>query len=154
VALSMLGFTVGGFGGAVNAAYQMNAMVHNTAWVQGHFHLTVGTAVALTFMGLTYWLLPRLTGRALRFTAFASVQPYLSFGGMMLFSLSNHISGLEGMPRRVYEAGYQGNATAQSWAPYTAVSAAGGVILFVSAMCFVLVAFGTMLWGRKLADVR
>jgi cytochrome c oxidase subunit 1 len=32
----------------------MNAMIHNTAWVHGHFHLTVGTAVALTFMGMGY----------------------------------------------------------------------------------------------------
>ena len=64
VALSMITFALGGFGGAINAAYAMNAMIHNTAWVQGHFHLTVGTAVTLTFMGVSYWMLPRLTGRA------------------------------------------------------------------------------------------
>ena len=51
VALAILTFVVGGFGGMINAAYSMNAMIHNTAWVQGHFHLTVGTASALTFMG-------------------------------------------------------------------------------------------------------
>ncbi len=112
VVLSMLAFTLGGFGGAINAAFGMNAMIHNTAWVQGHFHLTVGTAVALTFMGASYWLLPRLTGRGLRFAAFAQVQPWLWFAGMMLFSISNHITGLLGMPRRIYEAGYQGAAQA------------------------------------------
>jgi cytochrome c oxidase subunit 1 len=150
VALAMAIFAVGGFGGAVNAAYGMNAMVHNTAWVQGHFHLTVGTAVALTFMGLTYYLLPRLAGRELRFAAFAQVQPWLWFAGMLLFAIANHATGLLGMPRRVYEASYGGAAAAQAWAPWTAVSAAGGVILFVSAMSFVLVAFGTLLWGRRL----
>ena len=41
----MITFALGGFGGAINAAYAMNAMIHNTAWIQGHFHLTVGTAV-------------------------------------------------------------------------------------------------------------
>ena len=150
VALAMAIFAVGGFGGAVNAAYGMNAMVHNTAWVQGHFHLTVGTAVALTFMGLTYYLLPRLAGRELRFAAFAQVQPWLWFAGMLFFAIANHATGLLGMPRRVYEASYGGAAAAQAWAPWTAVSAAGGVILFVSAMSFVLVAFGTLLWGRRL----
>ena len=150
IVLSMLVFTLGGFGGAINAAYGMNAMIHNTAWVQGHFHLTVGTASALTFMGLTYWLLPRLTGRELKFQAFAQVQPWLWFGGMMLFSITNHITGLMGMPRRVYDASYQGAAVAKAWAPFTAVSAAGGVILFVSAMSFCLVVFGTLLWGRRL----
>jgi cytochrome c oxidase subunit 1 len=62
----MLAFTLGGLGGAINAAYAMNTMVHNTAFIQSHFHLTFGTRVALTFMGATYWLLPRLLGRELR----------------------------------------------------------------------------------------
>ncbi len=152
VVLSMLTFTLGGFGGAINAGFGMNAMIHNTAWVQGHFHLTVGTAVALTFMGLSYWLLPRLAGKELRFPAFAQVQPWLWFAGMMLFSVANHVTGLLGMPRRVYEASYQGAGAASAWAPWTAVSAAGGVILFVSAMSYVLVVAGTVLWGRPLKD--
>jgi cytochrome c oxidase subunit I len=71
VALAMIAFVFGGFGGVINAAYAMNTMVHNTAWVQGHFHVTLGTTVALSFMGATYWLLPRLTGRALRFETLA-----------------------------------------------------------------------------------
>lgn len=150
VILAMLIFAVGGFGGAINAAYGMNAMVHNTAWVQGHFHLTVGTAVALTFTGLTYWLLPRLTGRELKFAAFAQVQPWLWFAGMLLFSVANHVTGILGMPRRVYDPSYGGAAAAAGWAQWTAVSAAGGVILFVSAMSFLLVAFGTPLWGKRI----
>jgi len=150
VILAMLTFTLGGLGGAINASYAMNAMIHNTAWVQGHFHLTVGTAFALTAMGLSYWLLPRITGKALRFEAFAQVQPWLWFGGMMLFSIANHVTGLMGMPRRVYEAGYMGAEAAKAWAPWTAVSATGGVVLFISAMFYVLVVVGTVLWGRKL----
>ncbi len=39
VILSLLMLILGGFGGIVNASYAMNAMVHNTAWVPGHFHL-------------------------------------------------------------------------------------------------------------------
>ena len=150
IVLSMLIFAIGGFGGAINASYGMNEVIHNTAWIQGHFHLTVGSATAMTFMGLSYWLLPRITGKGLRFEAFAQVQPWLWFGGMMLFSISNHVTGVLGMPRRVYEAGYNGAEVAKGWQPWTAVSAAGGVILFVSAMCFVLVFFGTLLWGRRI----
>lgn len=143
VALAMLTFALGGFGGAVNAAFGMNSMVHNTAWVQGHFHLTVGTAVALTFMGTSYWLLPRLTGRPLKFPSLASVQPYLWFIGMMTFSIVNHATGLMGMPRRVYDASYGGHPIAQAWQAWTGLSALGGVILFVSAMSFVLVMVAT-----------
>ncbi len=145
VALSMVTFALGGFGGAINAAYAMNAMVHNTAWIQGHFHLTVGTAVALTFMGSTYWMLPRLTGRAIAFPRTATVQPYLWFVGMQCFSIPSHIAGLMGMPRRIYTGEFQGAAAAQAWVPLVNLSAVGGVILFVSALCYVGVVVGSML---------
>jgi len=145
VALAMLTFALGGFGGAINAAYAMNAMIHNTAWIQGHFHLTVGTAVALTFMGATYWLMPRLTGRAIAFPRVAAVQPWLWFVGMQCFSIPSHIAGLMGMPRRVYTGEFQGVEAAQAWIPLVNLSAVGGVILFISAMLYVGVVVGTML---------
>ncbi len=145
VALAMLTFALGGFGGAINAAYAMNAMIHNTAWIQGHFHLTVGTAVALTFMGATYWLMPRLTGRAISFPRVAAVQPWLWFVGMQCFSIPSHIAGLMGMPRRVYTGEFQGVEAAQAWIPLVNLSAVGGVILFISAMLYVGVVVGTML---------
>ena len=150
VALAMLMFAVGGFGGAINAAYGMNAVVHNTAWIQGHFHLTVGTAVALTFMGTSYYLMPRLLGRELELTLLARIQPYLWFGGMLLFSISNHLTGLAGMPRRVFDASYAGSEIAQQWVAGTGISAVGGIFLFISATCWVAVMFGTGLAGRRI----
>jgi cytochrome c oxidase subunit I len=151
VLLSMLLFAVGGIGGAINAAYGMNAVVHNTAFIQGHFHLTVGSAVALTFMGTAYWLLPRLCGRQLELVLLAKVQPYLWFLGMVLFSISNHVTGLMGMPRRVYDESYGGSPIADQWRALTGVSAVGGVLLFASAAFFVLVMLGTALAGKRYA---
>ncbi len=149
VLLSMLLFAVGGFGGSINAAFGMNATVHNTAWIQGHFHLTVGTATALTFMGVAYWLVPKLVGRDLELGLLAKVQPYLWFLGMLLFSIANHITGLMGMPRRVYDASYGGSAIAAEWSGLTLVSAVGGILLFLSAAFFLLVMLGTVLAGRR-----
>ncbi len=150
VALAMLTFALGGFGGAINAAYAMNSMVHNTAFIQAHFHLTVGTAVALTFLGTCYWLLPRLLGRELRFRRLAQWQPYLWFLGMMMFSLPNHVTGILGMPRRVFAVDYQGAAVARQWQGLTALSAAGGVVLFLSSLCFLTVVIATAFWGRRI----
>jgi hypothetical protein len=92
--------------GAVNAAYALNSVVHNTAWVAAHFHLTVGSAAALTFMGACYWLVPKVSGRELELKLLAKVQPYLWFIGMALFSFTGHIAGLLGLPRRVFTTGY------------------------------------------------
>ncbi len=149
MALSMLAFAFGGIGGAINAAYAMNTMVHNTAWIQGHFHLTVGTTVALTFMGATYWLLPRLLGRELRWPGLARVQPYLWFAGMTLFSTSYHVAGIMGLPRRVFSASFLGEEVAARWMPLTRIGAVGGTILFLSAMSFVAVVVATWLSGRR-----
>jgi cytochrome c oxidase subunit 1 len=149
VLLSMLLFAIGGFGGAINAAFGMNSVVHNTAWIQGHFHLTVGSAVALTFMGVCYWLVPKLVDRDLELGLLAKWQPYLWFLGMMFFSISNHITGIMGMPRRVYEASYGGSEAAAQWEGLTLLSAGGGILLFLSASFFLLVMLGTVTAGRK-----
>jgi cytochrome c oxidase subunit I len=149
VALAMIAFTFGGFGGAINAAYAMNSMVHNTAWIMGHFHVTLGTTVALTFMGGTYWLLPRLLGRELRFPRLATIQPYLWFLGMALFSISYHIAGLRGLPRRVYSGTLTGDYGGP-WMALTKVAALGGVILFLSALSFLIVVLATWTAGKKI----
>ena len=149
VTLAMIAFVFGGFGGAINAAYAMNAMVHNTAWIMGHFHVTLGTTVALTFMGTTYWLLPRLLGRELRLAWLARIQPYLWFAGMTFFSTAYHIAGLRGLPRRVYSAALAGDSGAP-WLVLTQVAAAGGVILFVSALAFVAVVLATWIGGKRI----
>jgi len=150
IALAMISFAVGGFGGAINAAYAMNTMVHNTAWIQGHFHLTVGTAVALSFMGVTYWMLPRLSGKEVRFQKLATWQPYLWFVGMLLFAFVNHVTGLMGMPRRVYSGTFLGSPVAKQWEQLTYVSGIGGVVLMISSAFFLIVVLGTLIGGKKL----
>ena len=141
---AMLLFAIGGFGGAINAAYGMNAVIHNTSWVPGHFHTTVGSATALTFMGAGYWLVPRITGRPLELRPMARAQPWLWFIGMLFFSLPTHITGVMGMPRRVYDPSYSGDATAASWKWLTDLSAIGGLLLFASAVFFALVMLFTV----------
>jgi cytochrome c oxidase subunit 1 len=151
VVLAMITFAFGGFGGAINAAYSMNTMVHNTAWIQGHFHLTVGTATALSFMGATYWLLPRIAGRELRLVALARWQPYHWAAGMTLFSASYHIAGILGLPRRVYSASFLDEEIAARWMPLTRIGAVGGTLLFLSALFFVVVVAATW-WGGRRTD--
>jgi cytochrome c oxidase subunit 1 len=127
----------------------LNSVVHNTAWIHAHFHLTVGSAVALTFMGTAYYLVPRLSGRELELKLLAKVQPYLWFLGMVLFSFVNHVTGLMGMPRRIFTDTYNGAPQAQMWQGLTRISAVGGVVLFASAGFFVLVMVGTLLAGPR-----
>jgi cytochrome c oxidase subunit 1 len=134
--LAMLLFAFGGIGGLVNASYSLNLVVHNTAYIVGHFHLTVGTAVTLSFMGITYWLVPVLRGRGLWSRGLALVQSWLWFVGMGLFSFALHDLGMLGMPRRtmISAAPY----IQPEWRALQPLVGIGGALLFVSAMLYFL----------------
>ena len=93
-------FLFGGIGGIINASYNINLVIHNTAWVPGHLHLTVATAVTLSFIGITYWLIPHITGRKLWRPKVAVAQAWVWFIGMIIFSNGMHTLGLLGAPRR------------------------------------------------------
>ena len=134
--LAMIMFTFGGIGGLINASYNLDLIVHNTAWIPGHLHLTVGTGVTLTYMGITYWLVPYLSGRALWSRRLALVQAWSWFGGMTLFSHAQHNLGVLGAPRRTMlgAAPY----LRSEWALALRMVGIGGTIVFLSALCYFL----------------
>src|SRR5699024_11654362 len=47
--IAMATFIPAGAGGIAQTNFQLNQVVHNTLWFTGHFHLTVGVSVAVTF---------------------------------------------------------------------------------------------------------
>jgi cytochrome c oxidase subunit I len=151
--LAMVLFAFGGISGLINASYNVNLVVHNTAWVPGHFHLTVGTAVTLTFMGITYWLVPYLSGRALWSRPLALVQVWLWFIGMAIFSNALHRLGLMGMPRRtmIGSASYLG--LRPDWQGVLPLVGLGGILLFISSLSYFLNILMTVAASRQPAAV-
>ncbi|MBV8642665.1 MAG: cbb3-type cytochrome c oxidase subunit I [Candidatus Eremiobacteraeota bacterium] len=152
-ALGMILFIFGGFGGIVNNSYSMDVLVHNTMWIVGHFHITVGGPAALTFIGATYGLVPALTGRTLFAPKLALVQVYLWFGGMVIMSTAMHWAGLLGSPRRTADVSYFGAQGAATWHPEMVWAAVGGTIIAISVLLFIIVATGTYFADRH-ADER
>lgn len=144
--LSGILFIFGGIGGITNASYNINLVIHNTAWVPGHFHLTVASAVTMTFMGIAYWLVPHITGRKLWAPKLAVVQGWVWFIGMVIFSNAMHTVGLLGAPRRV-PLGIAPYVPA-NWEPRLVQTAIGGVILFFGAYLFVMIMVVTVLRKR------
>lgn len=146
--LGMLAFIPGGAGGLVNASAQMNGLIHNTIWVTGHFHLTVASAVILTFFGIMYWLIPHCTGRKLtKFTnKLALIQGYTWAIGMTIMSGAMHYVGLfKGAPRRSTYSEYGGSSQAAEWIPYQVLQAVGGTILFTSIVLVIMI-FIHLVW--------
>jgi cytochrome c oxidase subunit 1 len=152
--LAMVAFIFGGAGGIVNASFNLNMLVHNTAWIPGHFHLTVGTAVTLTFFGITFWLIPHLVKKPLYRPRMALWASWTWFVGMMIFALGMHWQGLLAVPRRAYISNLP-EALAQAYANAAvpmAVTAVSGVVLTFAIIFYFTVLFGTLFSKKTLAD--
>ncbi|WP_193554846.1 b(o/a)3-type cytochrome-c oxidase subunit 1 [Halobacillus salinus] len=156
ILIAMLFFIPGGAGGIINASFQMNELVHNTLWVVGHFHITVGTPVAMTFFGLTFWFIPYLTGR--QFTKnlqrLAFLQIFTWSIGMLLMSTAQHMLGLLGAPRRTAYTGYA-HEDALAWFEGVlsnhVIMAVGGSILFLSALLLIYIVI-QLWWFAPVSD--
>jgi cytochrome c oxidase subunit 1 len=95
-------FFAAGAGGVVNTALPLDFITHDSYWVVGHFHLFVMGTISFIFFGFTYYLFPLLTGRMYN-ERLGSVHFWLMFIGAILTFITQHILGLFGMPRRVYD---------------------------------------------------
>jgi len=98
--LALTIFALAAIAAVIGTSYTMALVVDNTTWEAGQLHLTLGTAAALTFMGITYWLIPYLTQRRLVSRGLAIVQAWLWFFGVLIFSRGMGLAGLLGAPRR------------------------------------------------------
>jgi cytochrome c oxidase subunit 1 len=145
--LAMLTFVLGGITGLVNASYTVNQVVHNTAWVPGHFHMTVGSAVFLTIIGVTYWAVPYLTGKKLWAPKLAAIQPWVYSIGLLIFARGLISGGLQGMPRRTFMA--QAPYSGEGWGLAGALTGIGGTIMTIGILMFFLVIVMTWFAGKK-----
>ncbi|MCF7986481.1 MAG: b(o/a)3-type cytochrome-c oxidase subunit 1 [Methylovulum sp.] len=136
VILALLMLIFGGFGGIVNASYAMNAMVHNTAWVPGHFHLIFGGTTIIMYFAVAYYFWPVLTGKPLFCNTMVLVQLWSWFVGMVFLTTPWHVLGLLGQPRRISTVVYN-NLLTLSWKPYELAMILGGLILLISGGLFV-----------------
>ncbi len=134
--LALLMLTFGGFGGMINASYAMNAMIHNTQWVTGHFHLIFAGTVVIMYFAIAYYLWPKLTGRQLHSTRLALTQLWLWFIGMLVLTLPWHVLGLDGQPRRISSTPYD-QVLVDSWQVNQIAMIVGGIILLLSALMLV-----------------
>jgi len=155
VFISIIGFGfLGGITGVMMGTEQLNLIIHNTIYVPGHFHATVVVGTTLTFMALTFYLIPVLFKREMISPKLAQWQPYLFGFSMYFFCLVMMGAGTLGVSRRHWDMAFQGNALAYEWpgAAYLMMALVGiaGVAAILGGIIFVYITVGSLLWGRKL----
>ena len=94
-------FLIGGLTGIMLAAAPFDFQLSDSYFVVGHFHwVLIGGTLFGTFAGIHYWY-PKVTGRMLS-ERLARWQFWLLYIGFILTFGPMHISGILGMPRRIY----------------------------------------------------
>lgn len=149
--IAMIAFIPAGAGGIAQTNNQLNQVVHNSLWVTGHFHLTVGTTVVLTFFGIAYWLIPHLSKRELtpKINKLGITQTIIWAVGMLFMAGAMHTVGLFGSPRRTAYTTYGDSPVALGWDPYLILLAIGGTLLIIGVVLMVYIAFYLMFKAPK-----
>ena len=94
-------FVIGGLTGVMVAAVPLDLQLHDTYFVVAHFHYVLIGGAVFPLLGIfTYWF-PKITGRMMNETV-GKISFWLVFIGFHLTFFPMHLSGLLGMPRRVY----------------------------------------------------
>jgi cytochrome c oxidase subunit 1 len=146
-------FIFGGLTGLVNASSVLNNTIHNTAWVPGHFHMTVAGPVFLGIIGMSLYLYSKTAGKRIFMPKVAVIIPYLWTIGILIFSTGLSWGGLIGEPRRTNLGMTYLNPKHElftpEWVPTTMLGLLGGIIMFIAGMLFLVVFFGTMMRKSK-----
>lgn len=155
VFISIIGFGfLGGISGVMMGTEQLNLLIHNTIYVPGHFHATVVIGTTLSFMALTYFLIPVLFKRETIAPGLAKIQPYLFGFSMYFFCLVMMGAGTLGVSRRHWDMAFSGAALAYEWpgAAYLMMGLVGigGIAAITGGALFIYITVGSLLWGKKL----
>lgn len=137
-------FTAGGLTGVMLAIAPFDWQVHDTYFIVAHLHYTLFGGMVLPVIGGVYYFYPFLTKRMLseRLGRWAF---WLIFVGFNVCFLPMHLTGLLGMPRRVFT--YPGDL---GWNTLNLISTLGA---FVIAAGFLVFAWDLLRPGKpRLAD--
>jgi cytochrome c oxidase subunit I len=155
VFISIIGFGfLGGISGVMMGTEQLNMLIHNTIYVPGHFHATVVVGTTLSFMALTYFLIPVLFRREMINPGLAKLQPYMFGLSMYFFCLVMMGAGTLGVSRRHWDMALSGAALGYEWpgAAYLMMGLVGiaGVAAIAGGGIYIYITVGSLLWGKKL----
>ena len=155
VFIAIVGFGfLGGITGVMMGTEQLNMLIHNTIYVPGHFHATVVVGTTLTFMALTYYLIPVLFRREMINPGLARLQPYIFGFSMYFFCLVMMGAGTLGVARRHWDMAFAGAPMAYEWpgAAYLMMGLVGigGIAAIVGGAIYIYITVGSILWGKRL----
>ncbi len=154
IILAIIGFGfIGGTTGVIFGMEQTNIIVHNTIAIPGHFKGTVVIGTTLTFMGITYYLIPLIFRRKIVGFGWAKWQPWMFFIGIALLSISMIVLGQLGVPRRHWDSTFSGGPFTYNFNPavdfFWALMMLGGSLAFLATLIWIGIVVVSVFFGPK-----
>lgn len=138
----ILTFVLGGLTGVMLASVPLDLQLHDTYFVVAHFHyVLIGGSVFPLLGAIVYWF-PKITGRLMS-DGLGKLSFGLVLGGFHLAFFPMHISGMLGMPRRVYTY-----PAGMGWDTLNLLSTVGAFILAAGVLVFVVNLLVSLRSGR------
>ncbi|KLK93657.1 cytochrome C oxidase [Microvirga vignae] len=123
-------FVAGGLSGIMLASVPLDSQVHDTFFVVAHFHYVLIGGNVFPLLAAVYYWFPKFTGRMM--SERIGIWHFgLAFIGFNVAFFPMHITGLMGMPRRVYTY-----LPEMGWGNLNLISTIGAVIFFASFVLF------------------
>ena len=124
-------FTIGGISGVSHASPPADLQQTDTYYIVAHFHYVLfGGSIMGIFAGI-YHYFPKMFGRMMS-EKLGSWHFWLNFIAMNLTFFPMHMSGMLGMPRRIYT--YD---SGQGWDAFNMISSIGAYMLVLATAIFV-----------------
>tara|TARA_R110002072_G_scaffold303089_1_gene493115 strand:- start:9831 stop:12467 length:2637 start_codon:yes stop_codon:yes gene_type:complete len=136
-------FVAGGLTGIMVGIVPFDWQVHDTYFVVAHFHYVLIGGVIFPLFAAFYFWLPKVTGRLFS-ERLGKWNFWLTFIGFHATFLPMHLTGLLGMPRRVYT--YHPDL---GWDLLNLVSTVAAFLLGAGSLVFVVNFFYTIRYGEK-----
>lgn len=154
ITLAIIGFGfIGGITGVIYGMEQTNIIVHNTLAIVGHFKGTVVIGTTLTFMGITYYLVPLMFRRKIVAFKLAKIQPWMFFFGIALLAIGMIALGMFGIPRRHYDIAFTGGPFTYDFNLVSGfiwvLFGLGGILSFLSMLIWILIVVVSVFFGSR-----
>jgi len=133
-------FVLGGLTGVMVALIPFNVQVHDTHFVVAHMHYVLIGGAVFPLMAAAYYWMPLLSGR-MPAARMGAAGFWFVFIGFNLTFLPMHLTGLLGMPRRIFTYSEE-----LGWDLLNLLSSVGG---FVQAIGFGMFLLDIVLHARK-----
>lgn len=98
---SLVIFVLGGLTGVMVAVAPFDFQAHDTFFVVGHFHYVLIGGALFPIFAACYYFFPLINGKKLS-DKLGRIGFWISFTGFNIAFLPMHVTGLRGMPRRVF----------------------------------------------------